>query len=110
MCPVGALRVALATTPESAYDRPLLSWTNGLPYTSGEFVTRLRNLFKIVSEPPLAYGCHSFRRGGATHAFRIGVPTELIRSLGDWRSEAYTRYIVSSPDTTDITIPMVYKS
>ena len=83
MCPVGALCVALATTPESACDRPLLSWTNGLPYTSGEFVTRLRYLLKTVSEPPLAYGCHSFRRGGATHAFRIGVPTELIRSLGD---------------------------
>ena len=83
MCPVGALRVARAITPESACDRPPLSWTNGLPYTSGEFVTRLRNLLKTVSEPSLAYGCHSFRRGRATHAFRIGVPTELILSLGD---------------------------
>ena len=35
----------------------------------------------------------SFRRGGATFAFKAGVPFELIRLHGDWHSDAYLRYL-----------------
>jgi hypothetical protein len=38
------------------------------------------------------YTGHSFRRGGATFAFRCGVPTTLIKLHGDWRSDAYLLY------------------
>lgn len=45
------------------------------------------------------YTGHSFRRGGATYAFRSGVPGELIQVMGDWKSDAYKRYFDFSFDT-----------
>lgn len=40
-----------------------------------------------------------FCRGGATYAFRSGVPGELIQVMGDWKSDAYKRYFDFSFDT-----------
>lgn len=48
----------------------------------------------VPPEQSQQYATHSFRRGGATHLFSIGVPCETIRLLGDWRSDAYRRYIM----------------
>jgi len=39
---------------------------------------------------------HSFRRGGASFMLRVGIPGELIKIMGDWRSDTYPWYI----DTT----------
>ena len=39
------------------------------------------------------YAAHSFRRGGATAAHAAGASEALIKALGDWRSNAYLRYI-----------------
>ena len=36
---------------------------------------------------------HSFRRGGASWAFRTGLPGELIQVCGDWSSDAYKSYL-----------------
>ena len=36
---------------------------------------------------------HSFRRGGATYAFRCRVPVELISLQGDWSSDTVHLYI-----------------
>ncbi len=42
------------------------------------------------------YSTHSFRRGGATLAFQAGIPSELIQLQGDWKSEAYKKYLTFS--------------
>ena len=42
---------------------------------------------------PSRFRGHSFRRGGATWAFRAGVPGELIQIYGDWASDAYKCYL-----------------
>ena len=34
-----------------------------------------------------------FRRGGSTYAFISGVPADLIQLHGDWRSDAYKKYL-----------------
>ena len=39
------------------------------------------------------YSGHSFRRGGASHAFKCNIPAALINLQGDWKSNAYLRYI-----------------
>ena len=39
------------------------------------------------------FSSHSFRRGGATHAFRSKVPADLIQLHGDWKSDAYKKYL-----------------
>ena len=42
---------------------------------------------------PKLYSGHSFRRGAATWALQVGIPTEVIQVLGDWKSESYKNYI-----------------
>jgi hypothetical protein len=46
--------------------------------------------------------------GGATHAFQCGARTEQIKRLGDWKSEAYTRYIATPSDSSDTTRFMIF--
>lgn len=48
---------------------------------------------------PSRFRGHSFRRGGATWAFRAGVPGELIQIYGDWASDAYKCYLEFSEDS-----------
>jgi len=47
----------------------------------------------MIGVDPAKYSGHSFRRGGATFAHRLGVDPLLIKRMGDWRSDAYRRYI-----------------
>jgi hypothetical protein len=39
------------------------------------------------------FSTHSFRRGFATYAFRLNLPADLIQLMGDWKSDAYKKYI-----------------
>jgi hypothetical protein len=38
-------------------------------------------------------GTHSFRIGGATKLFQLGVTPEIFKHLGGWSSDAYKLYI-----------------
>ena len=42
---------------------------------------------------PQSYAGHSFRRGGASFAYQSVVPLELIKALGDWRSDTILIYL-----------------
>ena len=56
----------------------------------------------------LLYTGHSFRRGGATWAFQVGIPGELIQICGDWVSDAYKRYLeFSMQDKLDLAAQLV---
>ena len=46
-----------------------------------------------------SYRGHSFRRGGTTWAFKVGVPGELIQIFGDWSSDAYKGYLDLTSDS-----------
>jgi len=61
--------------------------------TQPEFVSRLRRLLLRVGVDPKGFSGHSFRRGGASCAFQAGVPGELVQLHGDWRSDAYLKYL-----------------
>lgn len=39
------------------------------------------------------FSLHSLRRGAATLAFQANLPGELIKSHGDWASDAYLNYL-----------------
>jgi len=61
--------------------------------THGLFVDSLRGLLVKAGVNSKGFSGHSFRRGGASCAFRAGVPGELVQLHGDWRSDAYLSYL-----------------
>jgi hypothetical protein len=98
LCPVKAfihmstLIPSLPSSPAFHYHSP--KGPKGLvPITHLVFTSMLRSLLSQVGYNPTVYSGHSFRRGGATWAFKSGVPGELIQLHGDWRSDAYKVYL-----------------
>ena len=53
---------------------------------------RTQPLSELGLNPHLFAG-HSFRRGGASFAYQSGVLIELIKALGDWRSDTVLIYL-----------------
>ena len=62
-------------------------------WTHSSFTTHLRQLLSNVGHNPGDFTCHSFRRGGATLAFRLGMTMNEIKKRGDWVSEAVNEYV-----------------
>ena len=52
-----------------------------------------KQLDKIGISNSSCCSSHSFRRGGTTFCFLSGVPTEMIKLLGNWKSDAYLSYL-----------------
>ena len=63
------------------------------PLTYGVFLSRFKQLLKSAGMDASLFAAHSFRRGGASWAFAQGIPGEIIKIMGDWRSSAYLGYI-----------------
>ena len=62
------------------------------PLEYDELLHELKELMRKTGNDPAAYAAHSFRRGGATHAYLIGLPEHTIRLLGDWKSNVWREY------------------
>ena len=95
LCPVAALRRVLAG-PGLGPEGPLFCTQDAKgklkPLTHSVFVSTFRRLAQRAGLHPEAYSGHSFRRGGATTAFRLQVRDSLIQAHGDWASECYKLY------------------
>ena len=50
-------------------------------------------IYRAIGVDASLYSGHTFRRGGATYAHRLGVHPMLIKRIGDWKSDAYMLYI-----------------
>ena len=99
LCPVQAVRrlfAAVAADPV-AHAFSYTSPTGRIVHLTHQlFVARFKALVSQIGLNASQYSGHSFRRGGATFAFSMGVPGELIQLQGDWRSDAYLIYLVIS--------------
>jgi hypothetical protein len=62
------------------------------PLVHKEFVDMLHGLLVKIGLEPTSFSGHSFRRGGATLAFKITQDHSLIMYQGDWASAAYLGY------------------
>lgn len=83
LCPVQALFRALRSTKNTPSSAPAFcvprgrSWS---PLTATQFDARLRQCLSAANLPEGRFSGHSFRRGGATWAYSVGVPVEVIRA------------------------------
>ena len=57
------------------------------------FMSKLRACIKLCGLSGEDFGSHSFRRGGVSFAFSIGVAVKLIKVMGDWKSNAVLLYL-----------------
>ena len=102
LCPVRALLTHFGFSP-LAQSRPLFNYMeNGVErfFSNSFFMFRLRTGLRATGHPASDISCHSFRRGGASLAYRVGLSATDIKQRGDWRSNAYERYLSVSNTTT----------
>ena len=95
ICPKWSLVRACRLSKSSDSDHLFAYWSNGQVKVilQSEYISFLRKKLKKCGLNPQLYSGHSLRRGGATWAFRSGVPTELIKHHGDWASDSYMLYL-----------------
>ena len=88
LCPVAALLSYLVVR-----GGPLFQFKDGCGLTRPYLVTALRKALSMVGFKPEACAGHSFRIGAATTAAACGVPVEIIKTLGRWKSQPYQLYV-----------------
>jgi len=95
LCPVRAFEKMVELVPANENAPAFCHFAKGVcqPITYGMFQRKLKSLIGAIGLPPTLYSSHSFRRGGATLAFKAGISGEVIKVLGDWRSDAYQTYL-----------------
>ena len=106
LCPTQAIKHYFSLTPGADPDGPawVVPGRRGLyPLTPKLFVETVKASLRHICDGN-TIGGHSFRRGGAIWLRQCGVGIPLIREIGDWASDAYMRYVVTSPHTIAKTI------
>ena len=61
--------------------------------THKSFVEYLKYLLVKIGVDPAQWSGHSFRRGGASLLYRLGIDPLTIQSCGDWSSDTFLRYL-----------------
>jgi len=98
VCPVQAVAEHFASVGGGREDPAFSYYAKGkqraaVPLTHGVFVRHLKGLLGAIGgRAPERFSGHSLRRGGATLAFRLGLPMEQVMQHGDWRSLAVLEY------------------
>ena len=95
LCPLRAVQRAFRFAPHAERDSPAFMFVIGGrrgPMTHTMFVKAFKAACARAGVDATLYSGHSFRRGGATFAFRLGADHSLIKMIGDWRSDAYLLY------------------
>ena len=98
LCPVTAILHAFSFTQSGASSSQAFAWLHHnnmrlMPFTYKSFLSKLRLILSSLGYKEKCFATHSFRRGGASFAFQAGIPLELIKLLGDWKSNAVLLYL-----------------
>ena len=81
------------TTAKIPDTQALFTLPDGKTLTRVFFVKCIRNVLHRLGYDQMKFCGHSFRSGGATSASAAHVEDHLIKTLGRWSSDCYTRYI-----------------
>ena len=96
LCPVDALLPYMAVRGNQ--EGPLFIMADGRRLTCQLFSDSLDNILASLRLDSGEYNTHSFRIGAATSASEAGIPDSTIMMLGRWQSNAYQRYIKTTPE------------
>ncbi|VDI66539.1 Hypothetical predicted protein [Mytilus galloprovincialis] len=70
---------------------------DGNPLSRQFFIKHVKIILDNLGLESKNYNGHSFRIGAATTAQEVRLEDHLIKTLGRWSSDCYTRYIHTSP-------------
>lgn len=96
LCPSSSLYKALKLVPSAPISTTPFLYTESSKVqvlTYSRFLALLKCCLSNLHIDSSKYSGHSFRRGGATFALESGVPPDLIKTQGDWKSSAYQLYL-----------------
>jgi len=102
VCPVSALqnylvcREALSMANETA---ALFLTNDGLPLSRSTFIHKLKFVLGCLGLDDKRFNGHSLRIGAATTCAKLRIEDHLIKTLGRWSSDCYTRYIRTDQST-----------
>lgn len=103
LCPVATLLKSLKLAgccQASDYIFTFVQGSKQCAMTYSLFTTMLRHVLARLNLSTSEYSGHSLRRGGATCGLHSGLPAEVVKAQGDWKSLAYLDY-VDQPDCSD---------
>ena len=93
LCPVTAVKNILSIVPGHPAQH-LFALPDGTSFSYRNFQQKLREtLLQAGFDDVTSFSSHSFRRGSTTFSFLCGIPSAVIRVLGNWRSDCYLKYI-----------------
>ena len=98
LCPVRALLAHFGASPLSS-DKALFNFLEKgveIFMSHSKFVSRLKLGLTFAGVDQGKFSAHSFRKGGASYAFEIGVAPLQIKQRGDWASTAFEKYVFIS--------------
>ena len=61
--------------------------------THRSFMDFLKKCLVKIGLNPSCWSGHSFRRGGASLLYRLGIDPLTIQACGDWSSDTFLRYL-----------------
>ena len=96
LCPVDALLLYLAVRGNQ--EGPLFIMVDGRRLIRQLFSDSLDNILVSLCLDSGEYNIYSFRIGAATSASEARIPDCTIMMLGRWESNAYQRYIKTTPE------------
>ena len=91
LCPVLALLGYLAIRQSTP--GPLFLFHDGSTLSRTRLVKELHLALHMIGVDDSRFSGHSFRIGAATTAARVGLQDSMIKTLGRWKSSAYSLYI-----------------
>ena len=96
LCPVLSIVNCMQLSIGANPDGPALAYRTNRKLkalTYDRFVARVRQYLSACILEGSQFASHSFRRGGASHCYAIGLLSESIRLNGNWSSSCYLQYI-----------------
>ena len=94
LCPLKAINNVFRLVRNASQDSHLFSLNDGSSFTYSQFQAKLRMVLADAGlKNPQDFSSHSLWRGGCSFSFMCGVPSEIIKMLGNWKSDSYLKYL-----------------